>query len=101
MATKTRKHETDSWEGIATKTRRHETGGSVRALVVSRLRRTTQIMSSYKRAGLWLAVLTVSAVGAARLSASDPGNGDWPMWGGTPDRNMVSAMDALAAYVVV
>jgi len=23
-------------------------------------------------------------------SASDPGNGDWPMWGGTPDRNMVS-----------
>ncbi|MEP6919829.1 MAG: hypothetical protein ABI967_01805, partial [bacterium] len=19
-------------------------------------------------------------------SASDPGNGDWPMWGGTPDR---------------
>ncbi len=24
------------------------------------------------------------------VSASDPGNGDWPMWGGTPDRNMVS-----------
>jgi outer membrane protein assembly factor BamB len=23
-------------------------------------------------------------------SASDPGSGDWPMWGGTPDRNMVS-----------
>jgi outer membrane protein assembly factor BamB len=23
-------------------------------------------------------------------AASDPGNGDWPMWGGTPDRNMVS-----------
>ncbi|MCC6392956.1 MAG: PQQ-binding-like beta-propeller repeat protein [Bryobacterales bacterium] len=22
--------------------------------------------------------------------ASDPGTGDWPMWGGTPDRNMVS-----------
>src|SRR5438105_1546694 len=28
---------------------------------------------------------------AVVLSASDPGgNGDWPMWGGTPDRNMVS-----------
>ena len=24
------------------------------------------------------------------VSASDPGGGDWPMWGGTPDRNMVS-----------
>ncbi|MFN3326314.1 MAG: PQQ-binding-like beta-propeller repeat protein [Bryobacteraceae bacterium] len=39
--------------------------------------------------------LTVFAGGAAALSltlalASDPGTGDWPMWGGTPDRNMVS-----------
>jgi outer membrane protein assembly factor BamB len=25
------------------------------------------------------------------LSASDPGSGDWPMWGGTADRNMISA----------
>lgn len=24
------------------------------------------------------------------VSASDPGSGDWPMWGGSPDRNMVS-----------
>jgi len=24
------------------------------------------------------------------VSASDPGSGDWPMWGGTPDRNMTS-----------
>jgi outer membrane protein assembly factor BamB len=30
------------------------------------------------------------AVQSARLSASDPSTGDWPMWGGTPDRNMVS-----------
>ncbi len=29
------------------------------------------------------------------LSASDPGTGDWPMWGGTPDRNMVSSMKGL------
>jgi outer membrane protein assembly factor BamB len=26
------------------------------------------------------------------LSAADPGTGDWPMWGGTADRNMVSNM---------
>ena len=31
----------------------------------------------------------------AGLSASDPGTGDWPMWGGTPDRNMVSNMKGL------
>jgi outer membrane protein assembly factor BamB len=30
------------------------------------------------------------AIVATLASASDPGNGDWPMWGGTPDRNMVS-----------
>src|SRR4030095_8180501 len=27
--------------------------------------------------------------------ASDPGGGDWPMWGGTPDRNMTSNMKGL------
>src|SRR6478672_7073106 len=31
----------------------------------------------------------------AAASASDPGTGDWPMWGGTPDRNMVSNMKGL------
>src|SRR5215212_6980781 len=30
-----------------------------------------------------------------QVSASDPGTGDWPMWGGTPDRNMVSNMKGL------
>jgi outer membrane protein assembly factor BamB len=29
------------------------------------------------------------------LQAGDPGTGDWPMWGGTPDRNMVSNMKGL------
>jgi outer membrane protein assembly factor BamB len=29
------------------------------------------------------------------LSAGDPGTGDWPMWGGTADRNMVSSMKGL------
>ena len=27
--------------------------------------------------------------------ASDPGTGDWPMWGGTPERNMVSSMKSI------
>jgi outer membrane protein assembly factor BamB len=42
-----------------------------------------------------LLVLLLAAGFAARLVASDPGGGDWPMWGGTPDRNMVSAMKGL------
>ncbi|HVF86457.1 MAG TPA: PQQ-binding-like beta-propeller repeat protein [Pyrinomonadaceae bacterium] len=29
------------------------------------------------------------------LTPSDPGTSDWPMWGGTPDRNMVSRMKGL------
>jgi outer membrane protein assembly factor BamB len=29
--------------------------------------------------------------------AGDPGTGDWPMWGGTPDRNLVSNMKGLPA----
>ena len=32
------------------------------------------------------------AIGSAQLVASDPGSGNWPMWGGTPDRNQVSNM---------
>ncbi len=36
-------------------------------------------------------VFAVAAAGGLTASAmSDPGSGDWPMWGGTPDRNMVS-----------
>src|SRR4026209_1271210 len=34
---------------------------------------------------------------APSASASDPGSGDWPMWGGTADRNMVSTMKGLPA----
>ena len=40
-------------------------------------------------------IAALLATGAASLSASDPGTRDWPMWGGTPDRNMVSAMKGL------
>jgi outer membrane protein assembly factor BamB len=32
---------------------------------------------------------------AVPLGASDPGTGNWPMWGGTADRNMVSNMKGL------
>lgn len=42
-----------------------------------------------------LFVLTIVAVvsgGGTGLSAGDPGSSEWPMWGGTPDRNMVSLM---------
>jgi len=43
-----------------------------------------------------LALMVCALVGhSVQLSASDPGTGDWPMWGGTPDRNMVSAMKGL------
>jgi outer membrane protein assembly factor BamB len=41
------------------------------------------------------ALLLLLAAASAPLTASDPGSGDWPMWGGTPDRNMVSAMKGL------
>jgi outer membrane protein assembly factor BamB len=42
-----------------------------------------------------LTLVLAAAASAARLAASDPGKGDWPMWGGTPDRNMVSNMKGL------
>ena len=41
---------------------------------------------------LGLSLVLIAPVGSPSLSASDPGTGDWPMWGGTPDRNMVSNM---------
>ncbi len=34
---------------------------------------------------------------AAVVTAGDPGSKEWPMWGGTPDRNMVSAMKGIPA----
>jgi outer membrane protein assembly factor BamB len=37
-----------------------------------------------------MAFALIAAGAAVRLSASDPGTGDWPMWGGSPDRNMVA-----------
>ena len=42
-----------------------------------------------------LVVFAATAWRVTSVSASDPGNGDWPMWGGTADRNMVSNMKGL------
>jgi outer membrane protein assembly factor BamB len=42
------------------------------------------------------AILLCLAVSGCLLPASDPGR-DWPMWGGTPERNMVSSMQGIPA----
>jgi outer membrane protein assembly factor BamB len=42
-----------------------------------------------------LFVAAAALVAPAVLRASDPGTGNWPMWGGTPDRNQVSNMKNL------
>jgi hypothetical protein len=39
--------------------------------------------------------LFVTFVLAGAVWASEPGTGNWPMWGGTADRNMVSGMKGL------
>lgn len=36
-----------------------------------------------------------AAAVCAMLTASEPGTGDWPMWGGTPDRNMTRDMPGM------
>jgi outer membrane protein assembly factor BamB len=54
-----------------------------------RFRRFLRVASLASVCGL-LAVL-----GPARLAASDPADGEWPMWGGTADRNMVSRATGL------
>jgi outer membrane protein assembly factor BamB len=41
-----------------------------------------------------LLILAVIAVPSS-YRAGEPGTGNWPMWGGTPDRNMVSNMKGL------
>jgi outer membrane protein assembly factor BamB len=45
--------------------------------------------------GCLVLLALLSSVSVNTVSASDPGTGDWPMWGGTPDRNMVSDMKGL------
>ncbi len=45
--------------------------------------------------GVILAGAFLGAFSCLALLGSDPTNGDWPMWGGTPDRNMVSTIRGL------
>ncbi len=52
------------------------------------------IMNKRFLLGLILA-LSIASLRPARFAASEPGTGDWPMWGGTADRNMVSDMKGL------
>jgi outer membrane protein assembly factor BamB len=40
-------------------------------------------------------LLITGVLGASKMRGSEPGTGNWPMWGGTPDRNMVSDMKGL------
>ena len=47
------------------------------------------------RGVMFLMALARAAACASRVVASDPGTGDWPMWGGSADRNMVSNMKGL------
>jgi outer membrane protein assembly factor BamB len=46
-------------------------------------------------------IVAAAAIGTAGFSfvveAGEPGTGDWPMWGGTGDRNMISGMTGLPA----
>ena len=48
-----------------------------------------------RRLSFALIVIVAAAILQTRLGASDPKTGDWPMWGGTPDRNQVSSMKNL------
>ena len=41
------------------------------------------------------ALMVVTITAPAPMSAGEPGTGEWPMWGGTADRNMVSEMTGL------
>ena len=41
------------------------------------------------------ALMVVTMTAPAPMSAGEPGTGEWPMWGGTADRNMVSEMTGL------
>ena len=56
-----------------------------------------KMMLLFRPKGLLLTLLVLGLVGTppVGVNASDPGSGDWPMWGGTPDRNMVSSMKGL------
>src|SRR5947209_16162367 len=57
----------------------------------------TRIQVPGARGLLLIALILVSVF---LIYASDSGSGDWPMWGGTPDRNMVSNQKVVASWDV-
>jgi len=57
--------------------------------------RQTNWKDSIRQATALLAAAAMLLLPARVAVASDPGSGDWPMWGGTPDRNMVSSMQGI------
>src|SRR5262245_21067410 len=66
------------------------------------MRNNLSLVRRVKRAARIVVVIACAALclSANRLPvnnvlASDPGTNDWPMWGGTPDRNMISNMKGL------
>src|SRR5512134_3718821 len=58
-----------------------------RAIIRNRINTSTLFIA----AGILLAGIFLLPT----ANASDPGRSDWPMWGGTPDRNMISTMKGL------
>ena len=59
-------------------------------------RKRSRVFSYGRLLALCLTALLLAPEPAAPSSEpSDPGTGDWPMWGGTSDRNMVSDMEGL------
>jgi outer membrane protein assembly factor BamB len=61
---------------------------------VSKIMQSRLFNPSFRRISFLLLLLSGVALLASKSAASDPGN-DWPMWGGTPDRNMVSNMKGI------
>src|SRR4030095_5615461 len=77
--------------------------GSARVLHRLGVRRLHRQHQSQRKPMKKTIVVTAAAATAVLVSLgrirpraeNDPGSGDWPMWGGTPDRNMVSTMKGL------
>ncbi len=56
-----------------------------------------QIRRQLLLAGSAIAVLVILSAAPSTVPAQSESSSDWPMWGGTPDRNMVSPMTGLPA----
>src|SRR6187455_2573625 len=56
---------------------------------------TTHHRYRFRTHTIAFALVLAAAALQQPIGASEPGTGNWPMWGGTPDRNMVSDMKGL------